>query len=335
MITKGNLLPTYNLNLIRGMLSLQYKEVKLPELKVEELLIKTSFASINPSDIAFMQGVYGIQKKLPVIPGFEGSGIVIDAGEKVKHLIGQKVAAFVQQDQEGTWAEHFIAKQNDIVLLKDDFPLEKAAMIAINPFTAYGLMEKVEVFETKAIIQNAAGGMVAKWIQVLAKEKGIPLINIVRKQEQQSQLSKHNEYVLNSSSVDFESDLNKLSKSLNANFIIDAVAGEESAVMLNSLPKNRVGKLLIYGGLSGKKIANIDPIKIIFHQKSIEGFNLVQWKKEKSTLELQNISKDIQLKINSSPHLFEINTTFAGDQIKMALKTYIKNMSLGKVLLKF
>ncbi len=335
MTTKGNLLPAYNLNLIRGMLSLQYKEVKLPELKAEELLIKTSFASINPSDIAFMQGVYGIQKPLPVIPGFEGSGVIVDAGEKLKHLIGQKIAAFVQQDQQGTWAEHFIANQGDIVLLKDDFPLEKAAMIAINPFTAYGLMEKVDAFETRAIIQNAAGGMVAKWIQELAKERGIPLINIVRKQEQFSLLSKHNEYVLNSSSEDFEKELNELTRKLDANLIIDAVAGEESTVLLDSLPENRAGKLLVYGGLSGKKIGDIDPIKIIFHQKSIEGFNLVQWKEEKPASDLEKISEEIQLKITSSPHLFEINEIIAGDQIKKALKTYIKNMSLGKVLLKF
>lgn len=37
-------------------------------------------ASINPSDLMFMRGLYGIKKKLPIVPGFEGSGNVVSSG---------------------------------------------------------------------------------------------------------------------------------------------------------------------------------------------------------------------------------------------------------------
>lgn len=36
-------------------------------------------APINPSDIYYAKGVYGIKKSLPTVIGFEGSGELVDA----------------------------------------------------------------------------------------------------------------------------------------------------------------------------------------------------------------------------------------------------------------
>ena len=35
---------------------------------------------INPSDLVFIRGLCGFKKPLPAIPGFEGSGTVVEAG---------------------------------------------------------------------------------------------------------------------------------------------------------------------------------------------------------------------------------------------------------------
>jgi NADPH:quinone reductase-like Zn-dependent oxidoreductase len=37
------------------------------------------YAPINPSDINFFQGFYGIKKSGTPIVGFEGSGVILDA----------------------------------------------------------------------------------------------------------------------------------------------------------------------------------------------------------------------------------------------------------------
>lgn len=59
---------------------LEIKEVEIPKPKDGEVLIKMEASPINPSDIAFMKGVYGSKKPIPSIPGFEGSGTVIENG---------------------------------------------------------------------------------------------------------------------------------------------------------------------------------------------------------------------------------------------------------------
>jgi NADPH:quinone reductase-like Zn-dependent oxidoreductase len=54
--------------------------VVLPEMEA---------APINPSDIAFIRGGYNIQKSLPAIPGFEGTGTIAGVGGQVDDkLIG-------------------------------------------------------------------------------------------------------------------------------------------------------------------------------------------------------------------------------------------------------
>src|SRR5262249_59045297 len=45
-----------------------------------EVLVRVFASPINPSDLVFIRGLYGFKKPLPAIPGFEGSGTVVEAG---------------------------------------------------------------------------------------------------------------------------------------------------------------------------------------------------------------------------------------------------------------
>ena len=48
------------------------------------MLIKVESAALNPSDILFMRGQYNIKLDYPYTPGWEGSGIIVDASDKLK-----------------------------------------------------------------------------------------------------------------------------------------------------------------------------------------------------------------------------------------------------------
>jgi len=132
---KSIVLPAYNKNVLRAMLSLQTQEKSIPSLKADEVLIKTHAAPVNPSDVAFIQGAYNIIKTLPAVPGFEGSGIIVDAGKNAKKLTGNKACAFVQSDTDGSWAEYFVANKNDLIILKEEMDLDQASCFTVNPFT--------------------------------------------------------------------------------------------------------------------------------------------------------------------------------------------------------
>ena len=140
---KAIILPDYNNNLIRGLISLKVENRIAPEPKSGEVQIKVEAAPCNPSDIAFMRGGYNIKKSLPCIPGFEGAGTITEVGEGVdQELIGQKVSCFVQNNHQGTWSEYVSIKVENCIFLKQDMPIDEAACFAINPFTAYGMFQR-------------------------------------------------------------------------------------------------------------------------------------------------------------------------------------------------
>ena len=59
-----------------------------------QVLIKVHSATLNPSDILFMKGLYNVRHKYPYTPGWEGSGVVVAAGPGMfaNSLVGKRVA---------------------------------------------------------------------------------------------------------------------------------------------------------------------------------------------------------------------------------------------------
>jgi len=147
------------------MLGLKVIEADMPIATDNDVIIKVHAAPVNPSDIAFIQGVYNIVKPLPAAPGFEASGKVIDAGKNAKHLIGSNVSCFVQDNRSGTWSEYVVANKNDVILLKDEMDMNQAACFTVNPFTAYGLFEIAKIRESKAIIQSAKARLLFRMLR--------------------------------------------------------------------------------------------------------------------------------------------------------------------------
>ena len=60
--------------------SITLAEIPVPRPGPGEVLVKVFASPINPSDLMFIQGLYGFKKSLPAVPGFEGSGTVVEAG---------------------------------------------------------------------------------------------------------------------------------------------------------------------------------------------------------------------------------------------------------------
>jgi NADPH:quinone reductase-like Zn-dependent oxidoreductase len=329
---KSVTLPSYNKNIIRAMLGLKIMDTEMPKPSANDVVIKVHAAPINPSDIAFIQGEYNVIKTLPAIPGFEASGVIVDAGDNIKSLIGRKVSCFVQDNRSGTWSEFIIANLNDIILLKNEMDMDQAACFTVNPFTAYGLFEIALLRNSNAIIQNASGGQVASILRMMADEHNIEVIDIVRKQESANNLFNEGaKHVLVDTDDNFKVQLVDLAQKLNATVAYDAVGGNLSGLMFNSMPAD--SELVVYGGLSNKPITDIDIMEVIFKNKIISGFNLMDWKSELETEEFEKVSEKLQDKFITEAYSTKIKKVFALENIVVGLRSYISDMSAGKLLL--
>lgn len=61
---------------------------------------------------------------------------------------------------------------------------EQGACGMVNPLTAIGLLERCQVLKAAAVVQTGANSQLGKMMIKLMSQAKIPLINIVRKEEQ-------------------------------------------------------------------------------------------------------------------------------------------------------
>lgn len=331
---KAITLPAYQGNIIRVLRSLEIKEFDLPELQADEVLIELLAAPANPSDLAFIQGGYNVRKDLPAIPGFEGCGKVIQTGsaEEASGLDGKYVSFFSQSNRGGSWSSHIPVRAIDCIEIDKAMPVEQAACFSVNPFTAYAMVELAVKHNCKAIIQNAAAGQVGKFINILAGQAGIKVINIVRKESQINTLETAGfKNILWSQDESFGEKLSGLAHKFEASIAYDAVGGEISGQILGSMPEGSA--LYLYGALSGKTLSELPASDVIFKKKSIQGFNMNEWKDDLSRENFDKVSGNLQALFLDGKLKTDIQGSFPLGEYEKALMQYIRGMSDGKVLL--
>ncbi len=82
---------------------LVFKSVPIRKPKANEVLVKMVASPINPSDLGFIHGVYGVRRptKFPVVAGLEGTGVVSELGPGVpSEMLGKSVAVFLNSQEE-------------------------------------------------------------------------------------------------------------------------------------------------------------------------------------------------------------------------------------------
>ena len=142
------------------------REISIPKLSSpSDILIKVKYAPINPADIYFSYGVYGIKPIPPFTPGMEGSGIIEKVGEKIsKDLIGKKCAFLVNNESIGSFAEYTISTLQNTIILNDNDELNKFSNMFVNPFTAVGFLNIIKKNYDCPIIQTASFSAVGQMV---------------------------------------------------------------------------------------------------------------------------------------------------------------------------
>ena len=299
-----------------------------------EVLVRVAASPINPSDLMFLRGLYGFTKPLPTIPGFEGSGTVVDSGSGLmsRYLKGKRVACTAADPKisGGMWAEYVVTSAQLCIPLDDNVSLDQAAMMLVNPITAWAMVDEARRNHDRAIVQTAAASALGRMVIRLCRRFQIPLINVVRRPEQVELLKREgSEHVLNSEDPAFDSALRELARLLGATIAFDAVAGELTARVLRAQPKH--SRLLVYGGLSLSAV-QVDPGSLIFEGKTVEGFWLSAWLGRQSFLSKIRLSRRIQ-SLLATDLKSDIRAKVSLDQAAAAIQQYAADMTAGKILI--
>ncbi|MEM7215289.1 MAG: zinc-binding dehydrogenase [Pseudomonadota bacterium] len=257
---------------------LEQKELDVPEPGEGEALVKVIMSSINPSDLHFIKGEYGVPRRSGVPAGFEAVGEVVKAGAGGEGLVGKRVGFFASGS--GAWADYALADIRTCIPVMDAVRDEDASALLVNPMTAIAMYDEAVSAGNECFIMTAAASQLCKLIAGLAKEDGVDVISTVRRDEQIEPLKEYGStHVLNCKSDSFHDDINSLINEKKPRVILDAVADQVSSDIFAAMPRH--ARWIIYGKLSADSPVLNEPGQFIFMNKRVEGFWLSQWMREK------------------------------------------------------
>jgi NADPH:quinone reductase len=237
-------------------LELSLADVPVPTPQANEVLIRVEAAPINPSDLglllagadmstaivagspdrpvvtaalpaAAMRALAGrVGASLPV--GNEGAGTVVEAGSSdgAQALLGRTVAVAGG----GMYTQYRCVDAALCLVLPEGTPATAGASSFVNPLTALGMVETMRREGHTALVHTAAASNLGQMLNKLCLEDEVPLVNIVRKPEQEAILRAIGAaHVVNSTAPSFMDDLIAALRATGATLAFDAIGGGKLA----------------------------------------------------------------------------------------------------------
>lgn len=226
-------------------------------------------------------GKYPVKINLPSVPGSEGVGIVEDVGSEVENIRpGEKIIFTIPGL--GTWRKFATFNANAVRVIPDCVGVAEAAMLTVNPCTAYRMLtDFVSVRECNGVvIQNGGNSAVGQNVIQFCKEWCLPNISVVRTRPNITELKKDLQN-LGATYVFTEEEIRKTTifkekETEKPILALNCVGGKELSGIVKHLQHS--GQMVTYGGMSKKPVI-IPTSAFIFKNISFHGFWMTAWTK--------------------------------------------------------
>ncbi|MEM5518680.1 zinc-binding dehydrogenase [Henriciella sp. AS95] len=235
-----------------GELELSLAEVSVPTPGENDILIRIAATPINPSDLGLLVGAADLStatqsgtadrpvitakipeqamramkarvgQSLPV--GNEGAGTVVAAGssDAAQALMGKLVTGLGGE----FYGEYRMLNVAQVMELPNGASARDGASCFVNPLTALSFPETMRMEGHEGLVHTAAASNLGQMLNKICIADGVPLVNIVRKPEQEKILRDLGaKYIVNSSSDSFMKDLIAALAETKATLGFDAIGG--------------------------------------------------------------------------------------------------------------
>lgn len=236
-----------------GTLELSLHEVEVPAPGPDEVVVRVEASPVNPSDLGLLipsvadmsaatvtgtperpvvtaplreGALAGLSARIGVsLPvGNEGAGTVVAAGSSpaAQALVGKTVGIAGG----AMYSQYRVVNAAACLVLPDGATAKEGASSFVNPLTALGMLETMRREGHSALVHTAAASNLGQMLVKACLADGVPLVNIVRKAEQEEILRGLGAvHICNSASPSFEADLVEALKATSATLAFDATGG--------------------------------------------------------------------------------------------------------------
>ena len=296
-----------------GNVEISIAKVDVPTPADDEVLIEIYAAPINPSDLALLTTFGGdvsnikvsgsgdntiasmsvhpavmrsmksrVGQSMPV--GNEGAGVVVDAGINAKSLIGKTVGLAGG----AMYSQYKCAPAVNCLVMDDGIAPSEAASSFVNPMTALSFVETMKMENHSAIVHTAAASNLGQMLVKVCKSENIPLVNIVRKEEQVDILKNIGaKYICNTNESDFMESLVGALTETGATLGFDATGGGNNGKLAGQIlaamevaANNASGEYSRYGSETYKQVyiyGGLDPSPTILKRSYGMSWGLGGW----------------------------------------------------------
>ncbi len=291
----------------------------LPSPATGQVLIRVLAAPINPADLNVFEGTYGIKPPLPVTGGIEGVGIIIETGQ---HVIAPM--------RRGWWSTLRLLAKADLIAVPNNIPRDVAAMLTINPPTAYRMLHDfVSLQPGEWIIQNAANSGVGRAVIQIARQRGWRTVNVVRHRELIEELRAEGADVVVNDETPLSKQIAKLTGGAPVRLGLNAVGGESARQLAKSLAPG--GTMVTYGAMARQPL-QLDNGLLIFRDLTCRGFWLSRWYDAATATDRQQMFDELFAMAQDGKFRVPVEKVYPLAEAPVALAHSAQGSRTGKIL---
>ena len=292
-----------------------------------EVRLRILAAPVNPADLNLIEGTYGVKPELPAVPGIEGCGEVVES-RSPDFQPGDRA---ILLRRAGTWADEVCLPAEHLFKLPPGIDPLQAAMLKVNPATAWRLLTGFGTPPPGSwIVQNAANSGVGRGVIVLARTLGIRTMNLVRRAELRDELlALGADEVLTDDDSAVESAKTLLGRD-RPTLAFNGVGGESALRLMNLLGPG--GIHVTYGAMSRRPLT-VPNGQLIFKDLQIRGLWVTRWIESAPREELDAVYGKLAGLMLSGELSVPVAATYPLQDFKAALEQVAGSSRNGKILL--
>jgi trans-2-enoyl-CoA reductase len=297
----------------------------------DEALVRMRAAPINPADLNQIEGKYPVRPELPATPGFEGAGIVVDAGANASTISAGTLV--ILPHNLGTWRDAVAVKASELVAVPPEIDPVHAAMLKINPMTAWRLLhDYVDLKSGDWLIQNAANSAAGRAVIQIARELGFKTVNVVRREELIDELRARGGDVVLVDGENLREEVKHATSGAPIRLGLNAVGGDSALRLANCLAPGST--MVTFGAMS------LQPLKIpngllIFKDLRFRGIWINKWYDDATMQERIDAFRTLFEMAKRGLLRTKVEKSYPLEEAKAAVAQAARGQRSGKIIFEF
>src|SRR5580700_4730441 len=260
-----------------GYEALRLVDIPQPQPQAGQALVRVTSAGVTPLDRTVLAGLHPTARKLPLVPGNEGAGVVMEdpsgrfsAGERVLFFAGPGGVT-----QDGTFAEITSVPSGNLAALPSEIPNEIAGGLAVAYLSAFLALRQAGFREGQSVLAPGVGGSVGNATLKLASALGASQLVSTAGSEAKASTAATDDGLRGVDVINLERET--LSDGLarlaldGVDFVIDALGGSLTGQAIGGIARG--GRVVVLGYAAGTE-TTMRVTDLVWKLPQISGFSL-------------------------------------------------------------